>query len=710
MLAISCHSPKLWLPKVLARDKDVAASQYLQIRNYTPNYFHNSVLNQINVVDRAVGRSAFAESSIFEGTPCLPGAIQFLASYSARRLERNPQWKSTTQPWSTRARSLPLRVRQTLATLIEAHMDFLEQVRSAADIADVVGSYIRLKKAGPNRYSGLCPFHGEKTPSFSVNTGKQFYHCFGCKASGDVFKFVMDIEGVSFWESLKSLAERYGVPIPKRDDPAADVESKLRAAVYRMHEIAQEQFHSNLFSPAGAPARDYLKARGLDREIAVNFGLGYSDPSGQGLIRRLQQENFTADQLRESGLVRERDSGGWYDMFRGRLMFPIHSERGKIIGFGGRALSDEDQPKYLNPPDTPIYRKREILYNLNRAKETIRANGRAVLVEGYMDVIGVFAGGGVHEVVASCGTAFVEAQARAIKRHCDTIYVNFDPDPAGTKATAERIPLLLREGFKVWVVELEDGLDPDEYVKKYGAEKYKERFQHASRYFHWLANQARKKYGSSAEGRTESLKSLLPALQDVQDATERLAIADELADLMGVSPEERVRSGFRKAARDRKTTTVQRFEAKLPARERELLHALLGNSECRQAVLPRLVQTRAFQSLTARMVFEALVEMADNGVEITFPSLEARLENPQKTLLHELISADEMEDSGGVDNAASSLEQALSCLESLEMEDRVQARNEIKARIRGAERSGQFEEALLLMKELEEIDRGTGNR
>jgi len=585
-------------------------------------------------------------------------------------------------------------------------MDFLEQVRMSADIADVIGSYMVLKRAGANRYSGLCPFHQERTPSFSVNTAKQFYHCFGCKASGDVFKFVQQIEGVTFFEALKSLAERYGIPVPRRDDAAADAETKLRAALYRIHEIAQEQFHANLFADFGAPAQEYLKKRGLGRGTATTFGLGYSDPSGQALIRRLQAENFTADQLRASGLVRERDSGGWYDMFRGRLMFPIHSERGAIIAFGGRALSDHDEPKYLNSPETEIYKKSEVLYNLHRAKEAIRQNSRAVLVEGYMDVIGVFAGGGVHEVVASCGTTFKEPQARAIKRHCDTIYVNFDPDPAGAKATAERIPLLLREGFKVWVVELEEGLDPDEYVKKYGAEKYRERFQHASRYFHWLANQARKKFGSSAEGRTESLKFVLPALQDVQDATERLAIADELADLMGVSPEERVRSGFRKAARDRKTEAVNRFESKLPPRERELLQALISNAEAREAVLQRLAGTRSFQNLTARPIFEALVRMQEAGAEITFATLEARLENPQKTLLHELISADEMEDGGGDSGAASSLEQAFSCLETLEHEDHGQARNEIKGRIRAAERSGRFEEALALMKQLEEFDRG----
>ena len=490
---------------------------------------------------------------------------------------------------------------------------------------------------------------------------------------------------------------------------AADLETKLRAAIYRMHEIAQEQFHANLFAPAGAAARDYWKRRGLDRETAVTFGVGYSDPSGQALIRRLQAENFTADQLRDSGLVRERESGGWYDSFRGRLMFPIHSEGGKIIGFGGRALSDEDQPKYLNSPETPIYKKREVLYNLHRAKESIRKSGRTVLVEGYMDVIGVYAGGGVHEVVASCGTALVDTQVRSIKRHCDTIYVNFDPDAAGTKATADRIPLLLREGLKVWVIELDEGLDPDEYIKKHGAEKYAARFGQAPRYFHWLADQARRKFGSSADGRTEALKSLLPALQDVQDAAERLAIADEMADLMGVSPEERIRSGFRKAVRDRKTDAVKRFESKLPPRERELLQALIASREAREAVLPALVELKAFEGRTARAIFETLVRMEEAGAEITFGSLEARLENPQKTLLHELISVDEMEEAVGENGSAPGLEQAMRCLESLESEDRSRVRNDMKGRIRAAERSGQFEQALQLMQQLEELDRG-GNR
>lgn len=586
-------------------------------------------------------------------------------------------------------------------------MDFLEQVKSAAEISAVIGSYVRLKRAGPNRYSGLCPFHQEKTPSFSVNTAKQFYHCFGCKASGDVLKFVQEMEGLPFFEALKSLAERYGIPVPKRDDPAADAESKLRGALYRMHEIAQEHFHANLFGQNGGAAREYLKRRGLDRECAMTFGLGYSEPSGQSLLRILEAEKFTVDQLRASGLVRERESGGFYDAFRGRLMFPIHSEGGKIIAYGGRALSDEDQPKYLNSPETPIYRKREVLYNLHRAKESVRRSGRIVLVEGYMDVIGVYAKGGVQGVVASCGTALVEPQVRAIKRHCDRVLINFDPDPAGAKATVDRIPLLLREGLKVWVVDLEDGLDPDEYIKKYGAERYGEKLKNATRYFHWLADQARKQHGNSAEGRTEALKSLLPALQDVQDAAERLAIADEMADLIGVSPEERVRSGFRKAARERQAGAVARFEPKLPALERELLQALLASEEAREAVLPRLTELASFATLTSRAVFETMERMRAGGAAVSFHSVEARLENPQKTLLHELISADEMED--GSDGPAAGFEQALRCLEQLEREDRSRYRSELKSRIRTEERSGRMEEALRLMQELADWERAQGS-
>ncbi len=579
-------------------------------------------------------------------------------------------------------------------------MDFARQVKDAVDIVNVVGRYVRLKKAASNRWTGLCPFHQERTPSFSVNSALNIYKCFGCGAAGDVFKFVQEIDRVTFWEALKMLAEQHGIPLPKRGD-AADAETKLRAALYQMHEIATAMFRDLLRSNGGQPARQYLAKRGLTPDIVEQFQLGYSDPGGQMLTRRLQQEGFAPEQLRDSALVRERDSGGFYDSFRGRLMFPIHNESGKVIGFGGRALNDEDQPKYLNSSKSLLYDKSLVMYNMHRAKDAIRRNQRAVLVEGYMDVIGVHSAG-VHEVVASCGTALMNTQVRAVKRHTDQVILNFDPDSAGVRATAERIPMLLAEHLKVRIVDLEEGLDPDEFVKKYGAEAYQERVARAVSYFPWLADQARRKFGGTAEGRIEAVNSLLPAIQDIPDSAERLAVADELADLLGLTPEERVRTGFRKAAQDRKSAALhsQRHD-KLPAREKILLQALLQSEDARQLVLPRLVDAD-IASFRSKAVFEILQRMIASGADLDFAGLEARLDNPGKALLHELVTADELEEG---ENGATHLDRALACIEQMEHARMSGSRHDLKTRIRAAERAGDFTAALRFMQELQELER-----
>ena len=318
-------------------------------------------------------------------------------------------------------------------------MDFAEQLKSSIDIVKVAGEYVRLKRLGAtSNYKGLCPFHQEKTPSFNVNQTRQFYKCFGCGVGGDVIKFVQEIEGLSFWESAKMLAERYGVPMPKRSD-YSDAESKQRGALMEMHAIAARLFQENLRGPQGAEARAYLAKRGVSQDVVDTFELGYAEPSGQLLTRKLSERSFSPEQMEASGLVRKRNEGaGYYDNFRGRLMFPIHNESGKVIAFGGRAMNDEDQPKYLNSPETPIYKKTSVLYNLHRAREAVRRSGHVVLVEGYMDVIGVYAAG-VKEVVASCGTSLTNGQVRTIHRHADTVVVNFDPDTAGANATEKAI-------------------------------------------------------------------------------------------------------------------------------------------------------------------------------------------------------------------------------------------------------------------------------
>jgi DNA primase len=579
-------------------------------------------------------------------------------------------------------------------------MDFAEQLKSSIDIVQVAGEYVRLRRVGTTgRYTGLCPFHQEKTPSFGVNQTRQFYKCFGCGAGGDVIKFVMEIEGMTFWEALKLLAERHGIPLPKRSD-FSDAETKLRAALIEMHAIAAQVFQTNLQSQQGAEARAYLERRGVSPEIVEQFGLGYADPSGQTLVRRLAEGGFTQDSLEASGLVRRRqEGGGFYDAFRGRLMFPIHNESGKTIAFGGRTMRDDDQPKYLNSPETPIYRKTSVLYNLHRAKDSMRRLNRGVLVEGYMDVIGTYAAG-VHEVVASCGTALTAPQVKTIHRHADSVIVNFDPDTAGANAAERAIPVFLDEGMHVKVLSLDGGLDPDEYVQQYGEEAYRAKLGAASGYFHWLADRARAKFDMrTPEGRVDAFKSLLPSVQKISDKLERAAVADDLAAYLGL---ERglVLDQLKRTVTERRASVLSaaNVSSQTPALERILLAALLGSDRARREILP-LLSPQITEGFTTRDIFEALrhtIEMGDRrGV---FSALDSRLTGKAQALLHELLAADETADE------ESNWQQAQACMRTLEGGMRKRQMDELRARVKTAEREGKLSEALEWMTELQAME------
>ncbi len=465
-------------------------------------------------------------------------------------------------------------------------MEFKERLREQVDIVHVVGAYVRLRRVG-KRYSGLCPFHNEKTPSFSVSQEHQYFRCFGCDAKGDVFKFVELIEGLTFFEALKKLADQHGIALPKQS-LASDDETRLRAALYEMHEIAANQFRSNLAGSQGSAARQYLAKRGVSEAAVQQFGLGFADGSGRSLVRILEARGFKPEQMEASGLVGQRDDGSFYDRFRNRLMFPIQNESGKVIAFGGRALDPEDKAKYLNSPETKIYRKSNVLYNLHRAKETAMKLDRIVLVEGYMDVIGA-SQAGVAEVVASCGTALTVEQIRAMKRHSLNLHLNFDPDSAGAKASERSIKLLLDESMKVRIVELEGGLDPDEYCKQHGAEAYGQRIAGAKTYFYWLADRARTKFNMrEPQGRMDAFQSLVPAIQDLSDKIARATYAIDLAGYLGVEPG-MVQEHFRKAfATTGSTARLLRKIDPTRATDRILLPLLVNDAEARAQLVDHL--------------------------------------------------------------------------------------------------------------------------
>jgi DNA primase len=574
------------------------------------------------------------------------------------------------------------------------HMDFKDQLKSSISIEKVVGEYVRLKKSGTQRYMGLCPFHNEKTPSFTVQVVHQFYKCFSCGVGGDVIDFVMRIEGISFYEALKLLAERNGIPMPKRSI-VADEDSKLREAIFEMHQLAQENFRANLKSPIGEAARAYIAKRGMSPETVEQFGIGYSDRSGRAVLRIFEQRGFSPRQLEDSGLVRKRDDGGFYDYFRNRLMFPIHNESGKIIGFGGRALAADDNPKYLNSPETPIYKKSHVLYNLHRAKEAIRKEDRAILVEGYMDAIGVTAAG-FRAVVASCGTSLTAPQVQTMKRHSPRIVVNFDPDAPGANATERSISLLLEEGMHVRVVELDSELDPDEYCKERGPAAYEERLSAAKGYFYWLADRARKKHDvHTSEGVVAVLQSLVPAVQRISDRLERLAVANDLAGYIGVD-RGIVLDSFRKAVAERQEKSFERPKIDLRPDERMLLNGLLADAKMRGEIIHELESLETIAKSPSHRIFQAIFALDRSGGKVSFEEVNARLDDSDRNLLAEGVLRDD---------APASREEVLAAVASMRRAEDQHRRVQLKAKIKEAERAGNREEALRLTGELQSLER-----
>jgi len=490
--------------------------------------------------------------------------------------------------------------------------DFAYTVKQQADIVRIIGDYVKLKKAGAQNYAGLCPFHGEKTASFSVHATRQFYHCFGCGVSGDVFSFVQKIENITFPEAVRLIAQRLEIPIPKASysTPGEAKEARLRGQLLDVHERAVAFFQECLRRPEGARAREYLAGRGLTDEMIAKFRIGYAPDSGFLLRDRLKNE-FSEEVLRESGLfswkqddrsaeslssrAESRDlastpesdnsdarrltpdtRSAMYSKFRNRVMFPICSEAGKVIAFTGRTLSTDEKagPKYLNSPETPIYSKSKVLFNLDLAKEWIKKFDYAILVEGQMDCISVFAAG-FHNVIASSGTAFTELQAKLLGRFSKNVVVNFDPDTAGAKAAERTIGLLVEEEFNIKVLTLEQGFDPDLYIRRKGKDAYQDALRHSQKYFDYLIERARTQLPiRSAEGKHKAVNYLLPHIQRVPSRIMRDELAQEIAQKLQIDSSV-LRQELRHAASTRSTSAVRApAEAQVTEAEKVLIRAL----------------------------------------------------------------------------------------------------------------------------------------
>jgi DNA primase len=578
--------------------------------------------------------------------------------------------------------------------------NFAQELKQQADIVRVIGDYIKLKKAGAQNFSGLCPFHNEKTPSFSVHATRQFFHCFGCGASGDVFAFVQKIENVSFPEAIRSVAEQLGIPLPKQNFSSSmeAKDAKERSALIDIHELACNFFQEQLRKPDAARAREYLKSRELTDEAVQRFRLGFAPDSGF-LLRDYLRVRVSDDLLKLSGLFSWKDEPNdgdaqqrlaMYSKFRSRIIFPITNEQGKVIAFTGRTIDTGDKagPKYLNSPETPIYSKGRVLFNLDKAKDAVRKLDYAILVEGNVDCISVYAAG-FHNVIATSGTAFTETQIRLLGRFTKNVVVNFDPDTAGAAATERSLAMLVQEDFQIKVMTLEAGFDPDLFIRRKGKQAYGEALKRAPGYFDYLIERTRAKFPvKTAEGKAKAAAYLLPYIKQVSNPIVRDELARDLAQKLAIDSALLV-NDLRAAARNRGAAFKLPKEPQLTEAEKVLIRALAAGAnwavQIRADLAPILVEEQLHRGLGS----EALIDVLLNSAEAQLP--------PDQERLLALVLMQEKEEL-----TSDLVHQSLEALRRGAMERR---QKELKARIAEAERKNDSASLAALLQEKLQLDR-----
>jgi DNA primase len=578
---------------------------------------------------------------------------------------------------------------------------FADRVKQQADIVRVVGEYVRLKKSGQN-FTGLCPFHAEKSPSFAVHPTKQIYHCFGCQVGGDVFKFVMEMEKCAFPEAIRIVAEKCGiaVPAPRDRSPEERRENQQRTLILEMHCAAQAFFTKQLEStPEGRVARAYLEDRGLTPQVIEQFGIGYAPSGGDVLVRLLKPKYKDEKLLVASGLISRDQSGRFFDRFRRRITFPIANEGGKIVAFGCRALGD-DQPKYLNSPETPIYSKSNVLYHLDRAKDALRRQDFAILVEGYMDAIAV-ARAGISNVVASCGTSLAEPQIKLLARFTKRVIVNYDPDSAGQAATERSVALLLEQDFEVRVLALppvgDQKADPDLFIREKGAEAYRQLLKDSPPYVDYLIARARQMDLSTGEGKLRAVNFLLPYVQKIPNRLLRSEWATRIAQQLRLD-EPVLRAALSKAATERHSQVKAHPEllgrVTKPV-ERRLIRMLADSEDFKVELARRLQQERLYEGMEAERIIAALIASNLAEVPIDTKEVAGALDDRDRSLFFEVLFEEE---------EAATWEEAESCLSELQRKQTeravAQVQRDIESQPAGANLRGLLERKQELMRKL----------
>lgn len=547
----------------------------------------------------------------------------------------------------------------------------LEEIRRRADIVDVISPHVRLRKSG-RRLLGLCPFHQERTPSFTVDPEKGLWHCFGCKAGGDLFSFVELTEKVTFQEAVELLARRLGLP-PRT--PADAARSRTRERLLSLHEEAARFFHANLKRAVGNHALSYLKERGLSAESLDGFFLGYAPDAWDGLLNVLGRHGFSGKELAQAGLALQRDDGGFYDRFRNRLIFPIRDSGGHVIAFGGRALAEDQQPKYLNSPETVLFQKGQTLYAFDRARRAMADGGRAIVVEGYMDAIACHEAGSP-ETVATMGTALTAQHVDLLRRRTERLVLAFDADSAGLAAALRGRELFAQAGLDVRVIAMPEGMDPDDVIRKRGAAAFGELVDGALPMLEWELSRVLDRAQARGEReKMEAVREAVSVLARVPAGVERefyvtwlarraaSGSPERLRTVESAVREELARQAGRRAQSSRRTgqdpPDVSPASTRGPAKppptrvSASLLAALLQHGEYADGVISEL-EPEDFPEPEQREVFEAVARLRERGEAVTPESVLAELGVEARGLLARL-SLEEVPDERVEESVASAV-------------------------------------------------------
>lgn len=589
----------------------------------------------------------------------------------------------------------------------------VEDVRAANDIVDIVSEYVRLKRVGQN-FIGLCPFHTEKTPSFNVNREKQWYHCFGCSKGGDVFDFVMSMENIEFMEALKVLAERAGIELKlSSDSELSTKEYEEKEKLYMACQLALQYFGKCLrHKKVGLAASEYLRKRGIDTSLTEKFQVGFAPPSWDSLVRYLTRHGVSMDVALRAGLVSQKqDASGFVDRFRNRIMFPIFDSWGRVVGFGGRVLGD-DVPKYLNSPETPLFDKGKLLFGLNFSKDAIRRTRRAVLVEGYMDVVACFKHG-IDIAVASLGTSLTPYQAKLMLRYADEVFIAYDGDTAGTNATLRGLDILKSAGGTVRVVVMPEQMDPDDLLSSQGRRAFDALMENAPSLIDYKLGLVLKTADmSSIQGKVNAVSRAVEVLAQVDNAVESDEYIKKWAGMFEIAEDpfrleitKARRKGFVNDESDRfeksgnntnvtKVMDIQDINVQRKA-EMDLIRAIFKEPRYLENVKSEL-ELEDFTDKSCRKIIDILGATSDNcGIEQLYRVFDDRLGDGEKQILREIAMTNEE-----IQDAGKTVQDCINCIRRHKLGNKLRLLDE---KIDAASEEGKFDMLRQYLKEYQDI-------